>query len=206
MKKGIIITIIVIAVAIALWLIMDNQTTEPVSNTTSTNTTTSNTTVNPTVNEAVNATPFPVEATSSTYETYSPFAGKWGGGWSNTTFGSSGSMTGDLTVNEDGTAQLVLDAGGAVFGLVDPDPSTFSGTYDENALTFTGNGDGVFGDLTMIFSADGTVTASGVAIPATNIDTLSVEGNISGTSFDTNYTLRVGGVVFAEGTLNLTKD
>ncbi|MCH7492725.1 hypothetical protein IID19_04035 [Patescibacteria group bacterium] len=98
-----------------------------------------------------------------------------------------------------------MSSSGAVFGLVDPDPSTFSGSYDESVLTFTGTGDGVFGDLTMIFSADGTVTASGVAIPATNIDTLSVKGNVSKTSFDTKYTLRVGGVIFAEGTLNLTK-
>lgn len=144
--------------------------------------------------------------TSPGYETYAPYAGTWSGSWSNTTFGSTGAMTGTLTVNDDGTAQLVLDVDGAVFGLVNPSAKTFSGTYNEDALTFTGTGDDLFGNLTMTFASTGSVTASGIDVPATDIDMLSLSGTVTATALNANYTLTLGSLTYAQGTMSLTKN
>ncbi len=140
------------------------------------------------------------------YQRYVPYAGAWSGSWSNLTFGSTGSLTGQLSVERDGTAQLVLDAGGFVFGLVDPAAKTFTGTYNEAAMTFTGTGDDVFGNLTMTFASTGSVMVSGLDVPASSIDILTASGVVTATNLDANYTLTFGGVTYAEGTMSLVKN
>ena len=140
------------------------------------------------------------------YETYAPYAGTWSGSWSNTTFGSTGTMSGVLTVNDDGTAQLVLDVDGFVFGLVNPGQKTFSGTYDQDALTFTGTDDDVFGDLILTFNTGGTFTISGLQVPASNVDVLTASGTVTATALNANYTLDLGGVFYAAGTISMTKN
>ena len=122
------------------------------------------------------------------------------------TFGSTGSLTGQLSVERNGTAQLVLDAGGFVFGLVDPAAKTFTGTYNEGAMTFTGTGDDVFGNLTITFAATGGVTVSGLDVPASGLDTLTASGAVTPTNLDANYTLTIGGITYAEGTMRLAKN
>lgn len=142
----------------------------------------------------------------SLYQGYAAYAGTWSGSWTNNTFGSTGSITGQLAVARNGTAQLVLDAGGFVFGLIDPAAKTFSGTYNEDAMTFTGTGDDVFGNLSMTFAASGSVTVSGLDVPASSIDTLTANGTVTATNLNVNYTLTFGGLTYAEGTISLVKN
>ncbi|MBI4092511.1 MAG: hypothetical protein HY420_01155, partial [Candidatus Kerfeldbacteria bacterium] len=142
----------------------------------------------------------------SLYQGYASYAGTWSGSWTNNTFGSTGSMTGQLSVEKNGTAQLVLDVGGFVFGLIDPAAKTFTGTYNEDAMTFTGAGDDVFGDLTITFAANGSVTVSGLEVPASSIDILTASGAVTATNLSANYTLTFGGLTYAEGTMSLTKN
>lgn len=142
----------------------------------------------------------------SLYQTYAAYAGTWTGSWSNTSFGSTGDMNGELTIEKNGTARLVLDVDGFVFGLADPVVKTFTGSYDEGALRLTGANDDVFGDLTMTFAQGGIVTVSGLEVPASDIDVLSASGTVTTSALNANYTLTFGGATFAQGTMSLTKN
>lgn len=142
----------------------------------------------------------------SLYQGYAAYAGTWSGSWTNITFGSTGSMTGQLSVEKNGTAQLVLDVDGFVFGLVDPAPKTFTGTYNKDAMIFTSAGDDLFGNLTITFAATGSVTVSGLDVPALSIDTLTASGVVTTTNLNADYTLTIGGVTYAEGTMSLFKN
>ncbi len=143
---------------------------------------------------------------ASLYRDYASYAGTWSGSWTNTTFGSMGNMTGQLSVEKNGTAQLVLDVDGFVFGLIDPAAKTFTGTYNENAMTFTGTGDDLFGNLTMTFAASGSVTVAGLDVPADSIDSLTASGVVTATNLNADYTLTIGGVTYAEGTMSIVKN
>ena len=61
----------------------------------------------------------------------------------------------EIIVREDGTASLIFDLDGSVFGMFDPDPIIFDFGYDADGAIFEASEDSVFGDLVFTITADG---------------------------------------------------
>lgn len=149
------------------------------------------------------ATPEPTP-TPSAYDTFKAVAGEWTGSWTNTTFGSTGSAGATITINPDGTASYVLDLGGLVFGLIDPPPKEFAGTYDSSGATFQVQDDDLFGDVTITVSADGAISFGGTDVPVPGIDSVSAEGTITAQAVEMSYTVTFSGGGTAEGVMSMT--
>lgn len=138
------------------------------------------------------------------YEDVARLAGAHSGSWTNTTFGSQGNITIDLTVNPDGTAQMTLDVDGIVFGLLDPDPLVIGGTYDARAITFTGESD-LFGPFTMRVGTDNSISMDAPSVAAVGIDRLEVRGTIDEASglLEATYTVYFTGGGEAQGIIGV---
>jgi hypothetical protein len=154
--------------------------------------------------------PAPTSAPTATedtgFEQASAFAGEWSGSWENTTFGSSGDARAAIDVQPDGTATFTVDLDGMVFGMLDPDPMTYEGTYDANGATFEAPGDPLFGDLAISVTPAGDVTINGELVPVDGIASLSASGTISSDSIQLEYTVVFTGGGEAMGVLNLVKE
>ena len=70
------------------------------------------------------------------YQAAQAFQGEWSGSWLNKTFGSTGEASASIRVEPGGQAEFTLDLGGMVFGLIDPDPITYTGTFDETGASY----------------------------------------------------------------------
>lgn len=126
-------------------------------------------------------------------------AGEREGTWTNATFATKGSITSSLVVNKDGTAALTVDLGGLVFGLVDPDPKTFQGTYDASGiLVFSGNDD-LFGDFTITVSPDGRFVMVAPDVIAPGIDRVEANGDLQ----TAHYIIHFTGGSRAEGSVQM---
>lgn len=139
------------------------------------------------------------------YEKFRVVEGDWSGSWTNNTFGSTGSATGEISLKEDGTASFTIDLGGMVFGMIDPPSKTFAGTFDENGADFSAAGDDLFGDLTISIDAQGKINISGLNLPFTNIALLSAEGTITSSEVNINYTVGFTDNTSASGVLKMTR-
>jgi hypothetical protein len=115
-------------------------------------------------------------------------AGDWTGTWNNTTYGSTGSGTLKVTVDEaTKNVTYILDLNGSVFGASDPPAETFSGSYASGAYKMSGNS-ATLGQTTINVAADGTLT--GTAKPARGDVTL--DGTVSASKIEINYTIKSG--------------
>jgi hypothetical protein len=151
-------------------------------------------------------TPEPTEEENAAYEQARALAGQWSGSWQNTTFGSTGGANAVIEVQPDGAATFTIDLDGMVFGMLDPDPMTYEGTYDADGATFEAAGDPLFGDLTITVAADGEVAINGDLVPVEGIASLSAEGSITSDAIQLDYTVTFTGGGEAMGVLNLTKE
>ncbi|MFC2169824.1 hypothetical protein ACFLRM_04585 [Acidobacteriota bacterium] len=142
------------------------------------------------------------------YDEYKQVAGTWTGQWRNNTFNSSGNNTASVEVNPDGTATGTLDLGGFVFGLPDPDPKTFSGTYDANGIVFDVQ-DNLFGDLKITITRTGentgTVDIDAQNIPASGINSMTATGSITPTTLHLDYTVNFSDGSSATGVFNMSR-
>jgi len=153
----------------------------------------------------------PPPATSTTggpgdYAKFSPFAGEWNGTWTNQTFGSTGDVVLTIVVNDDDTATMTMDVGGLVFGLLDPDPVTLSGTYNTQSMNFTGQSD-FFGFFAASVDESNNFTLLAPAVSAPGIDSLDMGGTIdkeAGTLSGT-YTIKKENGSSAQGIINFSK-
>ncbi len=146
---------------------------------------------------------------TSLYDKYKLVAGDYTGQWQNLTFGSNGDTSVTMTVEPDGAASFTIDLGGMVFGLLDPDSKTYSGTYNETGAVFSAVDDDLFGDLTITVVANDNDTANiilaGVDIPVTDIDGISATGTLYTDSLDLEYIVTFEDQSTADGVMNLTK-
>lgn len=134
------------------------------------------------------------------------------GSWNNTTYGTTGPITVDLSIT-DAMFSLTLDADGSAFGVGDPPAIVFDGTIDpvDNTVDITIFDDPFFGDIKGSISAAGEldVTASSIPNGAFSMD---VDGTITETTFSGTYQVNfidlsligfpVEGVHFALGTFS----
>lgn len=156
---------------------------------------------------AATATPLPqpTATTDSGYDTFAAWSGAWSGSWTNTTFGSTGPIEAEVAFNPDGTASFTFDAGGLVFGALDPPAVTFDATYDAMGVTIDLPGDAIFGDVRVTIHPDGTFEMVGDVIPTTGIARVEANGAFTETSAEGTYTVFFDGEGVAEGTFTMSK-
>lgn len=143
------------------------------------------------------------------YEKYSVVNGTYSGGWNNLTYSTSGDTEAVVVVQPDGNASFVLDLGGMVFGMFDPDSAIYSSTYDADGIVFTATEDPVFGTLTItvVVNDDGTanVTLDAQNVPTAGIETVIATGTLTENAIDMEYTIGFILGASANGTFTLEK-
>lgn len=143
------------------------------------------------------------------YEKYAVVNGTYSGGWNNLTYSTSGDTEAVIVVQPDGNASFILDLGGMVFGMFDPDPATYSSTYDADGIVFTATEDPVFGTLTItvVVNDDGTaqVTLDAQNVPTAGIETVTATGTLTQDALEMNYTIGFVLGASADGTFTLEK-
>ncbi len=149
-----------------------------------------------------------IVATATITVTVNPaaFVGSWVGTWSNTTFGSVGAAAWTITIDEStGMVTLTTDLDGTVFGATDPLPERYVAQLGPSGVTFTAMS-ATFGDFTLTINPDGTMTGTGLNVPAAGIDEFTFTGTITPTQINLNYTVSFTGGGTAVGLLQVNKD
>jgi len=160
----------------------------------------------PTPEPTATATVEPSPTVAPGYEIAMQYVGSWEGSWRNITFGSTGPITVETMVFPDGTAEFTVDIGGMVFGAVNPDPATYTGTYNEVGATFNFLDDPVFGEVVMTISfADSSITVTGELIPDPGIARIEATGTFTEDTVTAEYTVFFTGGGQAVGETNLTR-
>ena len=136
------------------------------------------------------------------YDQFAAFAGERKGTWTNTTFSTKGNVSSDLAIHPDGTASFTMDVGGMVFGLVDPDPKTFRGTYNPQELYFSDHDD-LFGDFSISIKPSGEFTMDAPSTEALGIDRFEVNGTITPEHIQAHYQVFLKGGTRSEGVVEL---
>ena len=155
----------------------------------------------PTATETAAPTESATPANAPGYEVLTQYEGEWSGTWQNTTFGSTGDAMATVTVNNDGTMELILDLDGFVFGAIDPPAVTLTGTYTASDATLELVDDATFGTIALVFTADGEVDGSFDNLMLAG-GTMSVTGSHSPEHIEIGYSL-VLGAINADGVLIL---
>ena len=149
--------------------------------------------------------PEPTATTDTGYDQFAPWAGTWIGSWTNTTFGSTGTIEATIGFNPDGRATFVFDAGGFVFGILDPPEVTFDASFDASGVMIDLPGDAIFGDVTVTINPDGTFEMVGDIVPTAGIASIEASGTFTKTSIEGSYTVFFDRSDFAEGTFSMTR-
>ena len=131
--------------------------------------------------------------------------GTYTGQWTNTTFGSTGAASLEVTFNAaNSTMQFVLDLDGYVGGLSDPDPRTLNGTYNNNGATIDSSG-GSEGDLLLTWGSDAAIQyeVTNITTPGFNTQGGSGTGTASTIMMDYFVEFTTGDSAF--GTVEMFK-
>lgn len=129
------------------------------------------------------------------------YLGTWAGTWTNTTFSSTGALS--ATVSQAGdTFTVQFDMDGNVFGGANPPLESFTATVSAVNASLVSITSAVYGTLTGTLAADGTLNASGTAIPG-GVDTFTLTGTWTATQITANVTITFdgGGSAAANATL-----
>lgn len=133
----------------------------------------------------------------------------WSGLWSNTTFGSNGDFTMQITHNGNGTVTVMIDLGSGIGGMFDPDPQTITATEAANGdVSFSGMVDmvGMQGQLDFTLTDAGALTISMPNIPVAGFSSFTATGTVTDTNATiSNYTINFSPTGSAVGTASATK-
>jgi hypothetical protein len=129
--------------------------------------------------------------------------GAYGGDWFNTTFGSTGTATAEVTL--DGTTVTVtMELGGNVFGVGTTDPVVL--VFDVASEPPYEIASGLFGDAVIDFAQNGTLTFT---FEAANLPSLGMsfkgEGLAHGGGIQLDYQIHNGETLFAEGFVGMPR-
>ncbi|MBI4884034.1 MAG: hypothetical protein HY826_08270 [Actinobacteria bacterium] len=140
-------------------------------------------TVAPTTGAPTTTTPDPVALRVAVAE---EIAGTYVGEWSNTTFGSTGSIDAQFSVDAaNATASLTMDLGGNVFGASNPDP--FVAEFDLNEAGPYAGTNAVFGEFTVTLDEAFHLKLTAVAVPGVGGKQMIVEGDFADGAFSGTY-------------------
>jgi len=156
-----------------------------------------------TTTAAATTTTTTTEAPNPLLEMARAVEGSWTGEWNNITFGSTGPITGDFTLDE-AAMELVVnsDVGGFVFGASDPDPEMF--TLPISAGDHSGTSP-AFGDWTLSIDESGAFKLVAINITTLPGGTFTLEGNLSDSGVDATYTVDFGAGEPAVGEVTMVK-
>ena len=160
------------------------------------------------VNATPTPTPTPTPVPSPTLDLgalAAAAAGTYSGSWTNTTFGSKGTVTAVITVDRAAlTVSAQITVTGNVFGGAAPPPETFGGKIgDLGALGFSGHSQ-TFGDFT-VASTGPTFVMKATNVPGGRVDHFEADGAFSGTAISGTYKVFLKDGTTADGNFSLTK-
>lgn len=136
---------------------------------------------------------------------WTPFAGHWEGEWRNTSFGSRGDITADVTIDVATLeARTVLDIDGTVFGMPDPAEMEVEGTLGANSISLD-HQSMTHGRILFELMPDTEFELESESVPAGGIDAWDFEGRYSATSLTGDFTVHFDGGGTADGTIEVTK-
>jgi hypothetical protein len=128
-------------------------------------------------------------------------AGHWEGTWVNHDFNSNGTLTLDLVVNQDCTAEATIEG---IFNQ--SGPQTISATYhDGNSAVIEVQNDPIFGDTTIVIADDGSITLNGTGMHQA-IESVTGTGDVSATELNLDIELHFVGGGTATETIHLEKE
>ncbi len=131
------------------------------------------------------------------------YLGTWAGTWTNTTFSSTGAVSAVVSQTGD-TFSVQFDMDGNVFGGSNPALESFTASVSAVNASLVSISSSVYGTLTGTLAADGTLNASGSAIPG-GVDTFTLTGTWTATTITANVTITFDAGGSANATATLTK-
>ena len=178
-----------------------STTTEAVTSTSESSTTESTNSTTPTETVTTStSTTTTVAPVDEVLEQARMAVGTYEGGWTNLTFGSTGPVRLEVTLDETTLVLTVtIDLGGNVFGGSDPPPITVDIEIDDASSQFSSP---LFGGVTATI-ADGNLMLSATNIPAPGIARMDVSGLVASTGSDLQYLIEFDDGSTAEGTASL---
>jgi hypothetical protein len=161
---------------------------------------------------AATDTPAPTEATAAPtadpFAFVAPYEGTYSGTWINETFGSTGTVSVEVSIDRtSGAIRLELTLGGNVFGNPQPKPETITATIGGGSLGFTSK---TFGETTLTVDLEAgapVLTFSSPNVPSDRIKTFTATTTIvDPTSFEFEYEVTFrDGIPPAQGRATLTR-
>lgn len=133
------------------------------------------------------------------------YLGLWTGTWTNTSFGSTGSVSVNIVDNGNGTVAVTVDLGGFVGGILDPDPRTDNVTINADGSASYSSTQDMLGELNITVSSSGELQISTPDIPTTGFDSFTIGGNVTNTSASLSGTVIFTGGGSASAVVNATK-
>jgi hypothetical protein len=138
--------------------------------------------------------------------------GKWTGSWRNTTFGSTGSIRANVQVKDGNKLVPLVDFGGLVFGCQNPDPAVVTLRRGSGNNTWNANGFRVskftqaFGKLNITYDFDNKkFKGTGSRPPCRESISYTINGTLTGSRFNADVNLNLGGGQRAHSTLSARK-
>lgn len=132
------------------------------------------------------------------------YSGNWNGTWVNNASQNKG--TGTMIIALDTPAQsmqFTIDLDGLVFGIQNPQPLTFSGSYTNLGVSL--NVPTPIGTLTATIAQGGQIAGNVVATPGLPITRIDFTGAATPTTVTVNFTLTLAGGDTAPGVITFTK-
>jgi hypothetical protein len=149
--------------------------------------------------DAADPTPEEEEGPSEGVQRALAVAGTYAGDWNNTTFGSTGPIEMEFSVDAEAAFALVtLDLGGNVFGAADPAPVVFE--IDLATEEWLGGGQELLGETELTVDADG-----GWQLHSPQVPGLGLEMTMTATPTDSGFEGTYEIVTLAEGTFTLAR-
>lgn len=161
--------------------------------------TTADTSSSTAADTSADATTTTVDAVTERIRAADEIAGTYTGEWTNTTFGSTGTINATFSVDAStAIASLTMDLGGNVFGSPDPDP--LAAEFDLHGEGPYAGTNELFGDYTIEYS-DGHFSFTAPSVPGVGNLEMTIEGDFVDGTFSGTYTI----VGLAEGTFEATR-
>lgn len=142
---------------------------------------------------------------AANYEQASQLAGHWTGTWTNTTFGSTGSLDVLIDIETDGDAVLTLTIGGNALGVGNVPTLTIPGYYDDFGWVFESIQVPVFGNISVFISYARSFTMTTTTPPDTGILYVNANGMALDDGISINYDVSFSAGSLAQGTATLTR-
>jgi len=138
------------------------------------------------------------------YPTVAALAGLYSGTWTNTTFGSSGTIKWTVMANASArSVTIVINVTGNVFGGQAPAPESITLTHlNQGVIKGTSSG---FGSVDGTVQPDGSINVTLTNIPGGRVTTVTISGMLSPPSISLAYAVTLSSGGHASGTVTMMR-